>query len=139
MIYSIGSEVGKSTFSIGIHRLRIKLICLEGRQTAGSLGDSYARIFESVKLRKRDLIFPIFVYEPGNDFLSLKNDIPGFAKIDLKDLTPHIQRIIDLGITSVIVFGVPRERDIGASSALGKHGVDTGYRQKNQERIRRFS
>jgi porphobilinogen synthase len=96
---------------------------LEGRQTAGSLGDSYARIFESVKLRKRDLIFPIFVYEPGNDLFVLKNDIPGFAKIDLKDLTPHIQRIIDLGITSVIVFGVPRKRDIGASSAFGKHGV----------------
>jgi porphobilinogen synthase len=96
---------------------------LEGRQTSGSLVDCYARTFKRVNLRKRDLIFPIFVSDRSNDLFVLKNDIPGFAKIDLKNLTPHVQRIIDLGITSVIVFGIPRKRDIGGSSALGKQGV----------------
>jgi porphobilinogen synthase len=96
---------------------------LEGRKKGGSMIDCYARILKTVKLRKRDLIFPIFVSDRGNDFFVQKNDIPGFAKMGLENLTPHVQRIIDLGITSVIVFGVPRKRDIEASSALGKHGV----------------
>jgi porphobilinogen synthase len=96
---------------------------LEGRQKGGSMIDYYARIFKSVKLRKRDLICPIFVSELGNDLFVQKNDTLGFAKIDLKNLIPHVQRIIDLGITSVIVFGIPRKRDIGASSAFGRHGV----------------
>lgn len=85
--------------------------------------DSYARIFKSVKLHKKDLIFPIFVSELGNNLFVQKNEIPGFAKIDLNDLTPYVQRIIDLGISSVILFGIPKKRDIGASSAFGKHGV----------------
>ena len=85
--------------------------------------DYYARIFKSVKLRKRDLIFPIFVSDRGNDLFVQKKDILGFAKMDLENLIPHVQRIIDLGLTSVIVFGVPTKRDIKASSALGKHGV----------------
>jgi porphobilinogen synthase len=89
----------------------------------GLVTDYYARIFKSVKLRKRDLIFPIFVSDRGNDFFVQKNDILGFAKMGLENLIPHVQRIIDLGLTSVIVFGVPAKRDIKASSALGKHGV----------------
>ena len=123
MLYSIGSQLEQSIISIGIHRLGIKLICLDRMQTGGSLIDSYARIFKSVKLHKKDLILPIFVSEPGNDLFVQKNDIPQFAKIGLKDLTQYVQRIIDLGISSVILFGVPRKRDIGASSAFGKNGV----------------
>ena len=123
VLYSIGSQLEQSIISIGIHRLGIKLICLDRMQTGGSLIDSYARIFKSVKLHKKDLILPIFVSEPGNDLFVQKNDIPQFAKIGLKDLTQYVQRIIDLGISSVILFGVPRKRDIGASSAFGKNGV----------------
>lgn len=93
---------------------------MERIQTGGSVIDYYTRIFKSVKLHKKDLIFPIFVSEQGNDLLVQKN---GFAKIELKDLTPYVQRIIDLGISSVIIFGVPKKRDIRASSAFGKDGI----------------
>jgi porphobilinogen synthase len=47
----------------------------------------------------------------------------GMVKIALKDVVQHIQKIIDEGISSVIIFGSPDMRDVGASSAFQKDGI----------------
>ena len=80
---------------------------------AGSMMDFYAQLCKNVSLRKKDLIFPIFVSESGSSGpLSESNDMPGMNKIALKDVVQNVQKIIDLGISSVIVFGIPTKRDI---------------------------
>ena len=50
-------------------------------------------------------------------------------------MVPNVQKIIDQGISSVIIFGIPNKRDIGASSALGKEGIV----QKPQEKSKKNS
>ena len=47
----------------------------------------------------------------------------GMAKIAEKDVVQHIQKIIDQGISSVIIFGNPEMRDLGATSALYGNGI----------------
>jgi porphobilinogen synthase len=47
----------------------------------------------------------------------------GMVKIALKDVVQHVQKIIDQGISSVIIFGSPDTTDIGASSAFQKDGI----------------
>ena len=49
--------------------------------------------------------------------------MPGLAKIAPTDVIPHVQKIVDQGISSVIIFGIPNKRDVGASSALYSDGV----------------
>ena len=60
------------------------------------------------------------------------------VKIALKDVIQNVQKIIDQGISSVIIFGIPNKRDIGASSALSNEGIVQKQHKKNQKRIRRI-
>jgi porphobilinogen synthase len=95
-------------------------------QTVGSATDCYTQLCRSVRLQKKDLIFPIFVSEHRGDVsLSARNGLGmlGLAKIASTDVIQHIQKIIDQGISSVIIFGIPNKRDIGASSALYSNGI----------------
>lgn len=88
--------------------------------------DCYAQLCRSVRLQKKDLIFPIVVSEQRGDVsLSERNGVgmPGLAKIAPKDVIQHIQKIVDRGISSVIIFGIPNKRDVGASSALCRNGI----------------
>jgi porphobilinogen synthase len=97
---------------------------LEEVQIAGSIMDFYAQLCKNVGLRKKDLIFPIFVSESSSSGpLSESNDMPGMNKIALKDVVQNVQKIIDQGISSVIIFGIPNKRDIGASSASRNEGI----------------
>jgi porphobilinogen synthase len=96
---------------------------LEKAQIAGSIIDSYAQLCKSVGLRKNDLICPVFVSELNSSPLSERNNMFGMVKIALKDVVQHVQKIIDQGISSVIIFGSPDIRDIRASSAFQKDGI----------------
>lgn len=96
---------------------------MEIAQIAGSVIDSYAQLCKSAGLRKNDLIYPVFVSELNSSPLSERNNMFGMVKIALKDVVGHIQKIIDQGISSVIIFGSPDTRDIGASSAFQKDGI----------------
>ena len=57
----------------------------------------------------------------------------GVVKIALDDVIPHVQKIIDQGISSLIIFGNPKMRDLSASSALYNEGVV----QNSARKIRR--
>jgi porphobilinogen synthase len=86
--------------------------------------DFYAQLCKNVGLRKKDLIFPIFVSELSSSGpLSESNDMPGMNKMALKDVVQNVQKIIDQGISSLIIFGIPNKRNIGASSALSDEGI----------------
>ena len=92
-------------------------------QKAGSIIDYYAQLCKAVGLRKNDLIYPVFVSELNSSPLSARNNMFGMVKIALKDVVQHIQKIIDEGISSVIIFGSPDMRDVGASSSFNKDGI----------------
>jgi porphobilinogen synthase len=97
---------------------------LEKIQIAGSITDFYAQLCKNVGLRKKDLIFPIFVSELSSSGpLSESNDMPGMNKMALKDVIQNVQKIIDQGISSVIIFGIPIKRDRGASYAPRNDGI----------------
>ncbi len=73
-------------------------------------------------LQKEDLIYPIFVKEGEN----IKNEVPsmpGVFQISLDLLEEEIKTVTDLGIVSVIVFGVPKDKDDVGTSAYCDHGI----------------
>jgi porphobilinogen synthase len=84
----------------------------------------YAQLFRRVGLTKKDLICPLIVSGLNNSpKLFGGNIMSGMVKIAEKDVVSQVQKIIDQGISSVIVFGNPRMRDLGASSALHYDGI----------------
>lgn len=73
-------------------------------------------------LHTEDFIYPIFVLEGEN----IRNEVPsmpGVYQVSLDLLQAEMQEVVDLGIRSVIVFGVPAEKDEIGSSAFCEHGI----------------
>jgi porphobilinogen synthase len=96
---------------------------LEESQISGLEADHYTELLGRVGLRKRDLISPIFIHDSNSEHSAEKQSSWEFAKVHVKDLTQHIQSIVDSGITSVILFGIPQKRDERGYSAFKGNGL----------------
>jgi len=84
----------------------------------------YAHLFRRVGLSKDQLIYPLIVSGlNSNTNFSEGNNLFGMVKIAEKDAVQHVQKIIDQGISSVIIFGDPGIRDFGASYAFRSDGI----------------
>ena len=74
------------------------------------------------KLHTDDLIYPIFVAEGEN----IKNPIasmPGVFQFSLDQLGAELDEVVSLGIPSVILFGIPLEKDAEGTQAYHDHGI----------------
>jgi porphobilinogen synthase len=81
--------------------------------------EHYREALAIAELRKTDLIFPVFVSEKSHRI----DAMPGISVIPLRDTVRHVQSVLDYGITSIIIFGVPECRDLAGSSAADKNGI----------------
>ena len=89
------------------------------RQNTCSDEEGYKAIFASSGLRKSHLIFPVFV----SDSPSMIKSMPGMAVTPVQRISQHVQSIADSGISSVIIFGIPKSRDQIGSSAFDRKGI----------------
>jgi porphobilinogen synthase len=73
-------------------------------------------------LRTEDLIYPLFIVEGEN----IKNEVssmPGVYHLSLDNLKEEIAEVESLGIKSVLLFGVPNEKDEVGCQAYHDHGI----------------
>lgn len=73
-------------------------------------------------LHKEDFIYPIFVVE-GENIKKEISSMPGVFHYSLDKLGEELDEVVDLGIPSVILFGVPNEKDAVGSQAYHDHGI----------------
>jgi porphobilinogen synthase len=81
----------------------------------------YCEFSKKFNLKKNDLIFPLFVDE-NNNFQELSY-LPGIFKIPYDKIIQIVDEIVDNGIQSLILFGIPRLRDNRGESSFSKNGV----------------
>ncbi|ABU81507.1 porphobilinogen synthase [Ignicoccus hospitalis] len=75
------------------------------------------------RLSPRDFIYPIFVKE-GIDKPEEISAMPGQMRWPVgEELVKHVQEALDLGVRSVLLFGVPKHKDDLGSSAYDDQGV----------------
>ncbi|MBO8155919.1 MAG: porphobilinogen synthase [Bacillaceae bacterium] len=84
--------------------------------------ESMRALVRETHLLKEDLIYPIFVVE-GEGIKEEVPSMPGVYHISLDYLTEEMKEVESLGIRSVIVFGVPKEKDEKGSQAYCEHGI----------------
>lgn len=88
-------------------------------------------------LRAEDFIYPIFVIEGTN----IKNEIssmPGIFQYSLDRLSEEMDEVTALGIKSVLLFGIPAEKDECGTGAYHDHGIvqeATRYIKQNYPEI----
>jgi porphobilinogen synthase len=73
-------------------------------------------------LRKEDLIYPLFVVE-GESIRNAVSSMPGVFHISMDNLKAEMDEIVSLGIKSIILFGVPAEKDELGKQAYHEHGI----------------
>jgi porphobilinogen synthase len=76
-------------------------------------------LVRETRLDVSDLVYPMFV---GSE--SLKNEeLPALGRFSVEDLAREAEELLGLGISAVILFGIPEEKDDEGSGAYAADGI----------------
>lgn len=95
---------------------------MKNRMRRLRLNANIREVFAETSLRKEDLIYPLFVKDGVNEVEEIKS-LKGQKQYTVDRLDEVIKELKDLGIRSVILFGVPEHKDACGSGAYAKDGV----------------
>lgn len=73
-------------------------------------------------LHVEDLVYPLFVVE-GENIRKEITSMPDVFHLSLDNLLGEMEEIVSLGIKSVLLFGVPEEKDECGTGAFHDHGI----------------
>jgi len=80
------------------------------------------RMVRETVLTADDFIYPIFAIE-GENIKTEISSMPGVYQFSLDRLVEEMAEIVALGIPSVMVFGIPGEKDAVGTQAYHTHGI----------------
>ncbi|TLY11690.1 MAG: porphobilinogen synthase [Thaumarchaeota archaeon] len=89
-------------------------------------------LLQETRLSTKDLIAPVFVQE-GLKKPEEIGSMPDVQRLPLSRLDGEVDRILDLGIAAIILFGLPSCKDAEATSAFDARGIV----QKSIELVRK--
>lgn len=84
--------------------------------------ESIRRLVRETKLSLDDLIYPLFVV-PGTGVKEEISSMPGIHHFSLDLLMREIEELVELGISGIILFGLPESKDEKGSSAWAEDGI----------------
>jgi porphobilinogen synthase len=83
---------------------------------------AYPDMLAMAGLRREHLICPLFVSERRLEDKTISS-MPGMSIYHLQEVVSSVQRIYEKGISSIIVFGIPRIRDGNGLVAADRNGI----------------
>lgn len=84
--------------------------------------ESFRSLIRETHLHPAQLIYPLFIM-PGKNIREEIPSMPGVFRISVDQLGKEAKECLSLGITSVILFGLPEKKDAMGSGAHAKNGV----------------
>lgn len=84
--------------------------------------DSIRELVRETKLSVENLVYPIFVI-PYQEAKEPIDSMPGQFRLGYKNLLEEIREIKDLGISAILLFGIPEYKDEIGSYAYNENGV----------------
>ena len=79
-------------------------------------------MFRETTLNKSDFIYPLFIVE-GENVRNEISSMPGQAQLSVDNALRECQELQDLGVRSVILFGIPDAKDEVGSGAYDDDGI----------------
>jgi porphobilinogen synthase len=79
-------------------------------------------LVRETKLTAHDFVLPLFISEKLTSRKAI-DSMPGVFQLALSEVAEEAQRVSDVGLQAVLLFGIPREKDEGASGAFADDGV----------------
>jgi porphobilinogen synthase len=73
-------------------------------------------------LLPEDFIYPLFIYE-GENIRKEVSSMPGVFQVSMDNLKAEMDDIVEHGIKSVLLFGIPATKDECGTQAFHDHGI----------------
>ena len=83
---------------------------------------AFRSLVRETHITKEQLVYPLFITEGIHKAQEI-SAMPGIMQWSLKDIHKEIQRVVDLGITAVLLFGTPDKKDEVGSEAYNEKGI----------------
>ncbi|MCD6385891.1 porphobilinogen synthase, partial [Candidatus Sumerlaeota bacterium] len=80
------------------------------------------QMVEETELSLRRLIYPLFVV-PGSGVRKEISSMPGVFNLSIDELLKEIRELVELGISAIILFGIPERKDESGSEAYSPEGI----------------
>jgi porphobilinogen synthase len=79
-------------------------------------------LVRETRLDLDDFVMPLFV-RPGEAVVNELEGLPGIAQRSVDELVRETEALVALGVSAVILFGIPEEKDDDASGAYDDDGI----------------
>ena len=79
-------------------------------------------LVRETRLAPENFVLPLFVC-PGNNVRREISSMPGVYNLSLDEVTKEVSAAYDLGVRSIILFGLPESKDELASGAYAEDGI----------------
>ena len=73
-------------------------------------------------LQASDFIYPIFI-EEGKNIKKEISSMPGIFRFSIDQLEEELKEVVELGIPSLMLFGIPKHKDAEGSSSWQDEGI----------------
>ncbi|MBD2530719.1 porphobilinogen synthase [Nostoc flagelliforme FACHB-838] len=80
------------------------------------------RMVRETVLTTSDLIYPLFAV-PGEAIANEVKSMPGVYQLSVDKIVEEAKEVYDLGIPSIILFGIPADKDVDATGAWHDCGI----------------
>ena len=84
--------------------------------------ERFRNLIRETTLQPQNLIYPLFI-GPGRDKAEPVSSMPGVAQLSVDRATREAEEVNSLGISAVILFGIPKQKDAFGSEAYAADGV----------------
>ncbi len=81
-------------------------------------------LMKEVYLAKEQFIMPYFVVDTqDNEYKKPIKSMPGQYQFSVKALEKHLEKVVDMGLHAVMLFGIPKKKDATGTEAYHDNGV----------------
>jgi len=84
--------------------------------------ENFRAMIRETRLAPEQLVYPLFVM-PGKGKKEEVPSMPGVFRLSVDQLKKEAQECLELGVRSVILFGLPEKKDAVGSGAHAKNGI----------------
>jgi porphobilinogen synthase len=84
--------------------------------------DALRRLVRETRVSVDQLVQPLFVV-PGRGVERPVGSMPGVSQLSVDRTAEECRRLADLGVTAVILFGIPEQKDARGSGATDPNGI----------------
>ncbi len=104
----------------GVNNMSLPDLMIRPRRLRNSA--TIRRMVRETELSTADLIYPVFVDETIEQAVPVKS-MPGVSRIPLSQVGDVVREIESLGISGMILFGIPSEKDATGSGGWDANGI----------------